>query len=98
MTDHSDNDDPPLRLPISPHEDLKITHRYETMSIANDILIAVFFVAGSIMFFFESLQTMARVMFLLGSIDFLLRPAIRLARRMHLERAGRGDGGAQDDY
>ncbi|PYF96844.1 YrhK-like protein [Georgenia satyanarayanai] len=95
MTDTSD--DPPLRLPIGPHEYLTINNRYETMSIANDVLIAVFFVAGSIMFFFESLQTMARVMFLLGSIDFLLRPAIRLARRTHLERIGSRHHAAQGD-
>lgn len=90
--------DPPLDVPISPHERIEINSRYETLSIANDTLMALFFVAGSIMFFFEPLATTARVMFLLGSIEFLIRPAIRLARRTHLQRRGAGDGGAQADY
>jgi hypothetical protein len=92
------SDDPPLDVPVAPHERLRVTHRYETLSIANDTLMALFFVAGSILFFFSSLETAARVMFLLGSIEFLIRPAIRLSRRAHLERVGSGDGGAQADY
>lgn len=72
-----------INIPLG-HHVLVIRRRYESLSILNDILIAVFFVAGSAMFFSPQTETAAKWCFLLGSIDFLLRPAIRLARRMHL--------------
>ncbi|HWD02077.1 MAG TPA: YrhK family protein [Amycolatopsis sp.] len=73
------------------HDELIIRRRYEFLSIANDVLIALWFVAGSILFFFESLNTLATWFFLLGSIEFLVRPAIRLTRAVHLRRI-RSDG------
>lgn len=79
--------DPPLRLPIGPDE-IVINHRYETLSIANDVLIALFFLVGSIFFFFESTQLIGTWLFFLGSLEFLARPAIRFARRLHLRRIG----------
>lgn len=75
-------------------DELVIRHRYEAMSIANDLLIALWFVAGSVLFFWESTTRAATWMFLLGSIEFLLRPMIRLARRVHLRRL---NGGHRDD-
>lgn len=68
------------------HDELVIRRRYETMSIANDVLIALWFVTGSILFFWSSTATLATWMFLIGSIEFLARPMIRLARRVHLRR------------
>ena len=68
------------------HEELVIRQRYETLSIANDVLIALWFLVGSILFFWESTTTAATWCFLLGSVEFLARPAIRLARRVHLRR------------
>ena len=73
------------------HEELVIRQRYETLSIANDVLIALWFLVGSILFFWESTTTAATWCFLLGSVEFLARPAIRLARRVHLRRV-RGSG------
>ncbi|MDD9205644.1 YrhK family protein [Georgenia sp. 10Sc9-8] len=90
-------EDHPVQLPLG-HEKVVIDNKYETLSIINDVLIAVFFVAGSIMFYFESLQTEATTMFLLGSIDFLLRPVIRLARRVHLKRLGHPSSDGSQDY
>ncbi|GAA4417082.1 hypothetical protein GCM10023169_12810 [Georgenia halophila] len=92
----NEDTDPPAEIRVAPDEEIMISNRYETMSIVNDIFIGVFFVAGSIMFYFSSLQTWATTMFLLGSIDFVLRPVIRLARRTHLERLGRRDGESLD--
>lgn len=68
------------------HDELVIRRRYETLSIANDVLIALWFVAGSILFFWDSTTQAATWMFLVGSIQFLVRPLIRLARRVHLRR------------
>lgn len=67
-------------------EELVIRRRYETLSIANDVLTALWFVAGSVLFFWDTTTRAATWMFLVGSIEFLLRPLIRLVRRMHLGR------------
>ncbi|MBN9742783.1 hypothetical protein DMP23_17000 [Amycolatopsis sp. A1MSW2902] len=71
------------------HDELIIRRRYETLSIGNDILIALWFVAGSILFFYESLATLAAWFFLVGSIELLIRPVIRLTRAVHLRRIRR---------
>ncbi|MFJ6697958.1 YrhK family protein [Streptomyces sp. NPDC091272] len=65
-------------------EELVVRRRYEAASIANDVLIALWFIAGSIMFFFERWTTTGTWCFLIGSIELLIRPAIRLARHVHL--------------
>lgn len=80
------------------HEEVTIRRRYETLSIANDGLIALWFLVGSILFFWEATATAATWCFLLGSIEFLARPAIRLARRIHIDRVGGGDRGSEDDF
>lgn len=85
-----------VRLVIG-DEALVIDGRYETASIVNDVLIAVWFVVGSILFFFESTQTAATWMFLVGSVQFLIRPVIRLTRRIHLRRLG-ADRSRRVDY
>ena len=88
-----DDDNPRIRIGGRRHV-FVLNHRYEALSILNDIFIGIFFTAGSILFFFSSLQNIAITLFLLGSIDFLLRPVIRLARRMHImppDKANEGD-------
>ncbi|MFA3877847.1 YrhK family protein [Streptomyces sp. MMCC 100] len=67
-------------------EELVIGRRYEAASIANDVLIALWFIAGSIMFFSEQWATAGTWCFLIGSIELLIRPGIRLTRHMHLQR------------
>ncbi|MEE4023452.1 YrhK family protein [Gordonia sp. PKS22-38] len=67
-------------------DELMIRQRWETASIANDVLIAMWFVAGSICFFWESTTVIATWLFLIGSIEFLVRPAIRLARRVQIRQ------------
>ncbi|PFG44850.1 YrhK-like protein [Isoptericola jiangsuensis] len=80
-------DDPPLTLRIGPDE-LVVRDRYESASIVNDILIGVWFVVGSALFFGSATETAGTVLFLVGSVQMLLRPGIRLARRVHLRRIG----------
>lgn len=72
-------------------EELTIRRRYETLAIANDFLAGVTFVLGSVLFFSEATTYAATWMFLVGSVLFLLRPAIRLSRRIHLTRRHGGD-------
>jgi YrhK-like protein len=89
--------DSSLRLPLG-HDEVVINDRYETLSIANDVLIALFFLVGSVLFFFDSTQTIGTWLFLLGSLEFLARPAIRLTRRIHLKRIGATTGRRGTDY
>lgn len=72
------------------HDELVIRQRYEVLSIANDILVGLWFIVGSILFFFASTGTLAIWLFLIGSIEMVIRPMIRLARKVHLAKL-RGD-------
>ncbi len=80
------------------HEELRIRRRYETLSIGNDVLIALWFLVGSVLFFREATSTAATWCFLLGSIEFLIRPAIRIARRIHIGRVGGSQTDSADDF
>ncbi|MEV6796357.1 YrhK family protein [Streptomyces sp. NPDC051320] len=75
----------PLVIHIG-REELVIRRRYEAASIANDILIALWFIVGSVMFFSEQWTVPGTWCFLIGSIELLIRPAIRLTRHLHLQR------------
>ncbi len=80
------------------HEELVIRRRYEALSIGNDVLIALWFLVGSILFFWEATMTVATWCFVLGSVEFLARPAIRLARLVHIRRAGGSGLDAGNDF
>ncbi|MAX32008.1 YrhK-like protein [Onishia taeanensis] len=75
------------------HEELIIRQRYEALSIFNDVLIALWFLAGSILFLYPEQEHLAIWMFIIGSFQFLVRPAIRLARHLHLQRIPEADSG-----
>lgn len=49
------------------HEELVIRQRWEVVSIVNDILIAVWFIIGSTLFFHESTTAAGTWLFLIGS-------------------------------
>lgn len=68
------------------HEELVLRQRYELLSIGNDMLIALWFAIGSVLFFSESTTTAGTWLFLLGSVQLFIRPVIRLSRRVHLRR------------
>lgn len=67
-------------------EQLVIRRRYEVASMLNDILIGIWFVIGSCFFFFPAMQQAGVWLFLIGSIQLLIRPAIRIAKDIHLRR------------
>ncbi|MBF4628253.1 YrhK family protein [Curtobacterium flaccumfaciens] len=73
------------------HEELRIRGVYETISIINDVMVALWFIVGSVLFFSETTTTAGTWLFLIGSIQLLIRPVIRLSRRLHLGRVGRGN-------
>src|SRR5690625_7604891 len=82
------DDNPRIHIPLGRRHSAVLIHRYEALSILNDIFIGIFFTVGSVFFFFPQLETLALTLFLLGSIDFLLRPVIRLAHRMNVVHSG----------
>jgi len=81
-----------LTIRIGPQE-LVIRRRYEAGSIVNDVLIGLWFLIGSVFFFFDSLTRAGTVLFVIGSVEMLIRPVVRLARHLHLQRLHRGSAG-----
>lgn len=79
------NIDQPLTIRIG-HEEVVIRRRYEMLSITNDFLIAIWFLLGSVLFLFPEYETAAIWMFIIGSFQFLIRPTIRLASHLHVQR------------
>nr|WP_289073350.1 YrhK family protein [uncultured Halomonas sp.] len=68
-------------------EELVIHRRYEVLGIVNDFLIGIWFVIGSICFFYEgAVQTAGVWLFVIGSVQLLIRPAIRLHRYVYFKR------------
>lgn len=78
-------------------DEIVVRHKYEVVSIVNDIMVAAWFVAGSLLFFSEATTTAGTWLFLLGSVQLMIRPVIRLARRVHLRRLGHGTPSDSDD-
>lgn len=75
----------PLTLTIGRAE-LVVRRRYEVLSILNDAFIALWFIVGSVLFFFDSTTIAGTWCFLAGSIELMIRPIIRLTRNLHLQR------------
>lgn len=63
-----------------------IEKRYRALSALNDLLIGIWFLAGSIMFFDDSLMTLGTGFFVVGSIELILRPVIKLTELIHVKR------------
>ncbi len=91
------NDQNSLTLRMG-HEELVIRRKYEAASIANDVLIGLWFLVGSIMFFWEKTMTAGTWCFVVGSVELLARPAIRLARQFHIQRVGGHNSGSSQDF
>ncbi|UOQ48391.1 YrhK family protein [Gracilibacillus caseinilyticus] len=51
---------------------------YDILYTINDFTIAVWFLIGSIFFYFESLKTWGVTLFVIASVQFLIKPSIRL--------------------
>lgn len=79
------NMDNPLTVTLG-HKQLVIRRRYETLSILNDFMVALWFLAGSILFLWPPEETLAKWFFIIGSVQFLIRPMLRLFSYIHLKR------------
>lgn len=79
------NLNPEFDIDVGKHE-VMIGKRYGFLYTLNDILIALWFIAGSILFFWDVTQETGTWFFLVGSIELLVRPFIRISRNTHLKR------------
>ncbi|GMA09085.1 hypothetical protein GCM10025886_22360 [Tetragenococcus halophilus subsp. flandriensis] len=66
------------------HHDIKIDAFYNFLYQLNDIILALFFIVGSFMFFKESTTFYGTVLFVIGSFQLLIRPLILISREVHI--------------
>ncbi|WP_121068000.1 YrhK family protein [Chachezhania antarctica] len=64
----------------------RVTTRYKIAYTAIDFMAAIFFIIGSILFFYDDTVLLGTWSFLIGSILFAARPTVTLAREIHLSR------------
>lgn len=66
-----------------------IQRKFKALGALNDLFIAIWFLGGSILFFFDSLMTAGTWLFVAGSVQLLLRPALTLAELIHIKNSDR---------
>ncbi|WP_176583166.1 YrhK family protein [Priestia megaterium] len=59
---------------------------YKVINTINDFLIGIWFLIGSILFFYDSLKNIGIWLFFLGSVQLLIRPTIKLVHDFHLRK------------
>ncbi|WP_407268185.1 YrhK family protein [Radiobacillus sp. PE A8.2] len=66
--------------------DLFFKKSYEIIYNVNDFLISLWFLLGSIGFLFKDWENLAVWLFIIGSVQFSIRPLIRVIHSFHLKR------------
>ncbi|MCT2535754.1 YrhK family protein [Aquibacillus koreensis] len=66
--------------------DLFFKKSYQIIYNINDFLIALWFLIGSILFFYESLKNIGIWLFVIASVQYSIRPLIRIIHSIHLKR------------
>lgn len=66
----------------------RIWAMFEMVYTLVDFGAAVSFLVGSVLFFYESLQSAATWFFVIGSVLFAAKPTLRLARELKLAAIG----------
>lgn len=79
----------PITLTLG-NEEIVLRQRFELYSILNEIGIAIFFTVGGVAFYFHELYNFGVTLFVIGSVQLGIRPAIRFARRTQLRKVTRG--------
>ena len=70
------------------HRNRKLFAAYEIAYTAVDVIAALLFIVGSVLFFWQSLSIPATWCFLIGSIFFALKPTLRIVREFHMLAEG----------
>jgi hypothetical protein len=63
-----------------------VQRRYEAFGAFNDLLIAVWFLIGSFFFLNNALVDSGTWLFIVGSLQLLIKPLIKLTSLVHLGR------------
>lgn len=95
MQQNNENNHSEIDISSKNHE-LIIRNRYKFYYNINDVLIAVWFIIGSVLFFWQETETIAIWFFLLGSIELLVRPLMRIFSEIHLKNIQSGKAGSGD--
>lgn len=95
MQQNNENNHSEIDISSKNHE-LIIRNRYKFYYNINDVLIAVWFIIGSVLFFWKETETIAIWFFLLGSIELLVRPLMRIFSEIHLKNIQSGKAGSGD--
>ncbi|MDL4842175.1 YrhK family protein [Aquibacillus rhizosphaerae] len=66
--------------------DLFFKKPYQILYNINDFLISLWFLIGSIFFFYESWKTIGIWFFVIGSAQLSVRPMIRIIHSIHLNK------------
>ena len=66
-----------------------IERRYEMLGAINDLLIAMWFLIGSFFFLSNSLVESGTWLFIVGSVQLLIKPILKLISLVHTRRAYR---------
>ena len=68
------------------HRHVVIQRRYEALGAVNDLLIAIWFLIGSIFFLNKSLVEGGTWLFIVGCIQLLIKPVLKLSSLVHVSR------------
>jgi len=63
-----------------------IHERYEKLHIVSELLLGIWFLVGSIMFFFAHWTYWGTWLFVLGSAQMIVGPLIRIVHKMHINK------------
>ncbi|WP_255437482.1 YrhK family protein [Thalassobacillus sp. CUG 92003] len=66
-------------------------HIYHVLYTINDFLLGLWFFIGSIFFYFDSLKTWGVTLFVLASLQFVIKPTIRLVHEFHAKNHYRNE-------
>ncbi|WP_080875815.1 YrhK family protein [Oceanobacillus timonensis] len=76
---------PELDLHLSRIE-LRVTSIYKLLYQINDLVLGLIFLIGSFLFFNENTTFAGTVLFVIGSIQMLIRPVISIVHDFHLSK------------
>lgn len=65
---------------------IRVQQQYDALGALNDLLIAIWFLIGSVFFLSSSLMEDGTWLFILGSAQLLIKPALKLASLIHVSR------------
>lgn len=81
--------DPNGSASLANRHEHRINEIYEWLHILNDLLIGLYFLIGSIMFFYPHWEDVGIWLFILGSAQMLVGPVIRTLNKLHVRRVAK---------